>query len=151
MPGSKVHPGPYTPSGDESDGEGEDVVPDVEVAARAAQNVSKAAVDAASARRRARREARKQRRAGSKDITVTPQAMPAGPVAVNAASWSEEDVSVWLCSIGAAYAAYSASFVENAVNGDVLLDPDFAENLVELGVLSKMHQNRIIKEIVKLA
>jgi hypothetical protein len=83
--GSKVHPGPYTPSGDESDGEGEDVVPDVEVAARAAQNVSKAAVDAAIARRRARREARKQRRAGSEDITATPQAMPAGPDAVNAA------------------------------------------------------------------
>jgi hypothetical protein len=136
VPGSKVHPGPYTPSGDESDGEGEDVVPDVEVAARAAQNVSKAAVDAASARRRAKREARKQRRAG----------LPS-----NAASWSEEDVSEWLCSIGTAYAVYSASFVGNAVNGDVLLDPDFAENLVELGVLSKMHQKRIIKEIVKLA
>jgi hypothetical protein len=47
-------------------------------------------------------------------------------------------------------ASYSSSFVENAVNGEVLLDADFAANLVELGVLSKMYQNRIAKEIAKL-
>jgi NhaP-type Na+/H+ or K+/H+ antiporter len=166
--GTKVHPGPYTPGEDsEEDNGGEEGDGSVDVSVNDTVNaskvdfsvdtdvkVSKAAVDAAGARRKARREARKQRRTGSKDITATPEAMPeampAAAATTNAESWSEEDVSKWLCSIGAAYASYSSSFVENAVNGEVLLDADFAANLVELGVLSKMHQNRIAKEIAKL-
>jgi serine/threonine protein kinase len=65
--------------------------------------------------------------------------------------WSENDVAAWLKGIGTAYCKYKAAFVENGINGEMLLAEDFGEEyLDELGVTSKMPRSRIMKERVKL-
>jgi hypothetical protein len=57
----------------------------------------------------------------------------------------------WLGQIGGAYAKYSESFIENGIDGGELMSDDFGhEELGELGVASKMHQRRIMKEVQKL-
>jgi hypothetical protein len=60
-------------------------------------------------------------------------------------------VGAWLAGIGGAYSGYSAAFVENGIDGGELLSEDFGQaELEEMGVASKMHQKRIVKEIKKL-
>jgi hypothetical protein len=68
----------------------------------------------------------------------------------NVLGWLEGDVAAWLEGIGAAYCKYKAAFIENGINGEMLLADDFGEYLDELGVSSKMHRNRIMKERAKL-
>ena len=65
--------------------------------------------------------------------------------------WSEEQVIEWLSGIGAAYAKYGAAFKDNGINGKELLGDNFGlEALEELGVTSKLHQNRMLREVAEL-
>ena len=65
--------------------------------------------------------------------------------------WSEEQVIEWLSGIGAAYAKYGAAFKDNGINGKELLGDNFGlEELEELGVTSKLHQQRILREVAEL-
>ena len=55
-----------------------------------------------------------------------------------------------LANIGEAYEQYSAAFSKNGIEGrDELLDMEVVD-LQEMGVASKMHRNRILKEVAKL-
>jgi hypothetical protein len=65
-------------------------------------------------------------------------------------TWSAEVVADWLGNIGEAYAEYGDAFIKNGIDGEELLGDDFGKELKELGVASKMHQRRVIKEIQKL-
>jgi hypothetical protein len=65
-------------------------------------------------------------------------------------TWSAELVADWLGNIGKAYAEYGDAFIKNGIDGEELLGVDFGKELEELGVASKMHQRRLIKEIQKL-
>jgi GTPase SAR1 family protein len=80
-------------------------------------------------------------------------ATPASPAAGESVpgSWSTSNVAEWLGRIGGAYAKYSEAFIENGIDGEELLSGDFGhDELGELGVASKMHQKRIMKEVQKL-
>jgi hypothetical protein len=60
-------------------------------------------------------------------------------------------VAEWLGGIGEAYAEYGDAFIKNGIDGEELLGDDFGKaELEELGVASKMHQKRVLKEIQKL-
>jgi hypothetical protein len=60
-------------------------------------------------------------------------------------------VADWLGNIGEAYAEYGDAFIKNGIDGEELLGDDFGKaELEELGVVSKMHQKRVVKEIQKL-
>ena len=60
-------------------------------------------------------------------------------------------MAAWLDRIGTAYSKYKSAFIENGINGEMLLADDFGEEyLDELGVSSKMHRSRIMKERIKL-
>jgi hypothetical protein len=59
-------------------------------------------------------------------------------------------VADWLGNIGEAYAEYGNAFIKNGIDGEELLGDEFGKELEELGVASKMHQRRILKEIQKL-
>jgi hypothetical protein len=66
-------------------------------------------------------------------------------------TWSAELVAEWLGDIGEAYAEYGDAFIKNGIDGEELLGDDFGKaELKELGVASKMHQKRVVKEIQKL-
>jgi hypothetical protein len=66
-------------------------------------------------------------------------------------SWTAEQVAAWLAGIGEAHVDYSMAFVKNGIDGEELLNEDFGqEELGEMGVASKMHQKRILREIKKL-
>jgi serine/threonine protein kinase len=66
------------------------------------------------------------------------------------ATWTAKLVAEWLGNIGKAYAEYGDAFIENGIDGEELLGDEFGKELEELGVASKMHQRRVIKEIQKL-
>jgi hypothetical protein len=66
-------------------------------------------------------------------------------------TWSSELVAEWLGDIGEAYAEYGDAFIKNGIDGEELLGDEFGKaELEELGVVSKMHQKRVVKEIQKL-
>jgi GTPase SAR1 family protein len=82
---------------------------------------------------------------------ASPPASPAASAQHPPSSWSTEQVAAWLAGIGEAYGNYSAAFVENGIDGEELLSEDFGlDELKEFGVISKVHQKRILKEIKKL-
>jgi hypothetical protein len=86
---------------------------------------------------------------GTGASTSSTNVTSAAPTA--AIEWSEGDVAAWLDRIGTAYSKYKAAFIENSINGEMLLADDFSEEyLDELGVSSKMHRSRIMKERIKL-
>jgi hypothetical protein len=61
-------------------------------------------------------------------------------------------VAAWLAGIGTAYAdaKYGDAFVASGVNGELLLDGIEEEELVDLGVVSRLHRRRIMQDIAKL-
>ena len=67
-------------------------------------------------------------------------------------SWTEKQVVEWLACIGTAYAdaKYGDAFVASGVNGKFLLDEIEEEELVDLGVASRLHRRRIMQAIVEL-
>jgi outer membrane biosynthesis protein TonB len=87
---------------------------------------------------------------------LAPAAAPAAPAVLPSflqqppTTWSAELVADWLGNIGEAYAEYGDAFIKNGIDGEELLGDDFGKELEELGVASKMHQRRVIKEIQKL-
>jgi hypothetical protein len=67
-------------------------------------------------------------------------------------SWHTDQVAAWLAGIGEAYVDYGTAFVKNGISGEELLQEDFGlGELEEMGVTSKMHQKRILREIKKLS
>ena len=65
--------------------------------------------------------------------------------------WSEQQVAEWLASIGPAFVAYGASFIENGIDGSELMDKGFGEDeLDDNKVEKKSHRKRILREIEKL-
>jgi hypothetical protein len=92
---------------------------------------------------------------GALPMTTTAPSLSSASPAVSAqqspSSWTTDQVATWLAGIGEAYGNYSTAFIKNAINGEELLSEDFGLNeLGEMGVTSKMHQKRIIKEVTKL-
>jgi hypothetical protein len=65
-------------------------------------------------------------------------------------SWSKEAVGEWLCTIGVVYEQYVQAFVYEGINGEELIELSESD-LVDFGVTTKRHRNRILKEIGKLA
>jgi hypothetical protein len=59
-------------------------------------------------------------------------------------------VAQWLGGIGEVYGRYVDAFVHEGINGEELLELS-TEDLVDFGVEKERHQNRIIREIGKLA
>jgi hypothetical protein len=71
---------------------------------------------------------------------------------IDARSWTEEQVAAWLAGIGkaSAYAQYGDAFETSGVNGELLLDGIEEEELIDLGVTSRLHRRRIMQDIAKL-
>jgi hypothetical protein len=67
-------------------------------------------------------------------------------------SWTEQQVAAWLAGIGttSAYAKYGDAFESGGVNGELLLDGIEEEELVDLGVTSRLHRRRIMQDVAKL-
>jgi hypothetical protein len=65
---------------------------------------------------------------------------------------TEQQVVVWLASIGTAYAdaKYSDAFVASGVTGSFLLDDIEEEDLLDLGVNSRLHRKRLMRAVVEL-
>jgi hypothetical protein len=70
----------------------------------------------------------------------------------DARSWTEQQVAEWLAGIGTAYAdaKYGDAFVASGVNGKLLLDGIEEEDLISLGVTSRLHRKRIMQDIAEL-
>ena len=69
-----------------------------------------------------------------------------------ARSWTERQVVAWLAGIGtaSAFVKYGDAFETSGVNGELLLDGIEEEDLIDLGVTSRLHRKRIIQDIAKL-
>ena len=70
----------------------------------------------------------------------------------DARSWTERQVVAWLAGIGtaSAFVKYSDAFETSGVNGKLLLDGIEEEDLIDLGVTSRLHRKRIIQDIAEL-
>jgi hypothetical protein len=70
----------------------------------------------------------------------------------DARSWTERQVVAWLAGIGtaSAFVKYGDAFETSGVNGELLLDGIEEEDLMDLGVASRLHRKRIMQDIAKL-
>ena len=70
----------------------------------------------------------------------------------DARGWTERQVVAWLAGIGtaSAFVKYGDAFETSGVNGELLLDGIEEEDLVDMGVTSRLHRKRIIQDIAKL-
>jgi hypothetical protein len=61
-------------------------------------------------------------------------------------------VAAWVAGIGTAYAdaKYGDEFVASGVNGKLLLDGIEDEDLVDLGVATRLHRKRIMQDVAEL-
>ncbi|KAI9099831.1 hypothetical protein DFS34DRAFT_509727 [Phlyctochytrium arcticum] len=77
---------------------------------------------------------------------------PTGPLPPTPASgireWSESQVANWLSELG--FERFAKDFIENSVNGDVLLELNY-DTLKEIGVVSVGDRARILQAIKKQA
>ena len=68
------------------------------------------------------------------------------PSATDVGQWSKEDVGERVASIGPAFAPYKDIVMNQAIDGQTLLDLDDDE-LEEYGVTMKAHRKRILKMV----
>jgi len=66
------------------------------------------------------------------------------------ATWTEEDVAIWLGQISPALMCYVTMFRENAVDGQLLIGLTDEDLEKELGITKKLHRKRILSEIALL-
>jgi len=63
--------------------------------------------------------------------------------------WSGKQVVQWVCNLGSAYEPYGEKFEANSIDGKVLKEMD-QKDLSDLGVRSRLHQKKFLREIQKL-
>jgi len=63
--------------------------------------------------------------------------------------WSGKQVVQWVCNLGAAYEDYGKKFEANSIDGKFLKEMD-QKDLSDLGIQSRLHQKKFLREIQKL-
>merc|ERR1740123_758767 len=60
--------------------------------------------------------------------------------------WGELEIQQWIDSFGARYKQYASNFLENGVDGELLMDLT-EDDLEDIGISSRLHRRVILSKI----